>query len=272
MIQDQWAGVACMVAGLVAGANAPAFALSVDPPVVELRAAAGSRVNGAFRVTNDTTGPILITVETERLSPTGYVQRHPQEWLEVTPSRVSLAPGEATEVAYRVFVPEGIEGELAATVVLVQELGSQHEGVGVQVRFGMALYVSIAGTEQLDLRVEHMTLEPHDESPHAWIHLVNQGNIHCRPEGSIIVEDAQGQAIAQGRLLRSLPVHPGQPASFAVPCPGLRADPGTYHLRVDFTCFSVAQLPSHVSVVHSGTVDETGQWTPTDPPTAISSP
>ena len=248
----------CVAVWLCAGPGLTAWALSVSPPVVELRVSAGARSEGSFLVRNDTQQPLVLTVETEALSPQGYLQRPCADWLQVAPDRLVLEPGQQDEVRYTVSVPAGAQGELAAEVVFVQAFSSPETG-GVQVRFGMALYVSIAGTEQLDLRVEPMRLQA-GQPPTVWIPMTNQGNVHCRPQGTVTVIGVQGQLVAQGILSRGLPVPPAQTATFSVPLGETLMPPGTYRLLVDLTCHATANLPAHVSVEQAGHLDENGQW------------
>ena len=268
MEQARWGWRACLAAGLIAATAPPAFALSVSPPVVELRASAGSRLHGAFVVTNDTEEPSTVTVETEVLSRTGYVQRDPNEWLTVTPSLLELAPGEVGEVTYDVSVPEDARGELAAVVVFVQNLAPQ--AGGVQMRFGMSVYVSVSGTEELEVRVDSMALRLSEHSAQAWLRIANHGNVHCRPEGSVLVNDPSGRTLGQGQLVRGAPVHPGQQGTFVVSLPdGLRLAQGTYQLVADLTCYAASQVPSRLHVRQVGDIQESGQWASTDPPAVI---
>jgi hypothetical protein len=240
----------------------------VSPPVVELRATAGSRLHGAFVVTNDTEEPGTVTVETEVLSRTGYVQRGPKEWLTVTPSLLELAPGESGEVTYDVSVPEDARGELAAVVVFVQNLAPQ--AGGVQVRFGMSVYVSVSGTEELALAVEEIALRSSQEASQVWLRNANAGNDHCRPEGSVLVNDPSGHTLGQGQLVRGAPVHPGQQGTFVVSLPdGFHLAQGTYQLVADLTCHAASQVPSRLHVRQVGEVLESGQWVSTGSPAVI---
>lgn len=129
------------------------YALSVNPSVVELRVGAGNHSQGVFLVTNDTQEPIAITVETEPLSPIGYLPYPPDEWLVISPTAFELNSNETQEVSYTLTVPNAVQGELAAEVVFVQNLKVKSSG-GIQVRFGTALYVSIQQTERLEMTAD----------------------------------------------------------------------------------------------------------------------
>jgi hypothetical protein len=238
--------------------------LSVDPAIVELRAAAGTQQAGVFQVINDVEQPVTIAVELERLSHSGYASHSPEAWLDVSPSTLRLGPHEQARVRYVVAVPAEAEGELAAEVVFVQG-GLGASSGGIQVRFGMALYVSIAGTERLDLRAEAMHLQP-GTPPTVVVPIANEGNVHCRPEGTVRVHTGDGELLSVGRLSRGRPASPGRVDRFSVALDRVPLAPGTYRLAVDLTCPSTAQLPARLQVEQTGYLDERGQWHAPSPP------
>ena len=261
-------GGAWLVIGwLITGYPASSHALSVEPTVVELRAATGAQASGVFHVFNDAEEPATILVEPQPISTASYGKRPPQDWLTLSPSTLTLAPKQKGAVSYRVRVPSDTSGELAAEVVFVQNL-SGTAASGVQVRFGMALYVSVTGTERLQLLVEPLRLQG-AHPPSVLVPITNQGNVHCRPEGSVVVTGDKGAAIAHGTLSRGMPAPPGQTAHFTVPLSEADLPPGTYQLQLDLRCRATADLPARWTVEQTGRLDETGQWIPAHDAAAI---
>ena len=244
---------------LCAGPGLTAWALSISPPVVELRVSAGARAEGSFLVRNDTQQPLVLTVETEALSSQGYLQRPCADWLQVAPDRLVLEPGQQDEVRYVVSVSAGAQGELAAEVVFVQAFSSPETG-GVQVRFGAALYASIEGTERLSVRAVNVGLHTDREAADVRFRLENTGNVHCRPEGELTVDDGAGRVVARGVLPRSAPAHPAHTDVFIAPLAGVRLAPGPYHVTADLTCAAAADVSATVHVDARGTMDDAGQW------------
>ena len=236
-----------VVSGMLSGYPSVGWALSVSPTVVELRAEAGAEVRGVFQVVNDTEESLRITVEREVLSSTGYIQCPPEEWLELSPSTLDLKPHQQAEVAYHVSVPQETSGELAAEVVFVQPISNNGANGGVEVRFGIALYVSILGTEHLSLTIGPMSLQA-GHAANVRIPITNRGNVHCRPEGSVTVSKMNGTVLAQGRLARGMPAPPGRLEAFTVALPNASLGPGTYRLTADLTCEGAGQVSP-------------GQWT-----------
>ena len=235
-----------------------ASALGVSPTIIELQAAPGSSSHGAFAVTNETGAPIVVTVEIEAMGPSGYAGRDLSKWLAVSPAHLELAPGQSQDVAYTIAVPTGESGELAAEVVFVQNVGAG----SVQVRFGMAVYMSIKGTERLDLAIEEMALRRSREGlASAWLRIANHGNIHCRPEGQIRVWHADGTLMSEQAMIRGMPVPPGGTSSFQVEFPSLRIDPGTYDLEAELSCYARAGIPVTLRAKQAATIGVSDEHT-----------
>lgn len=240
-----------------------AWGVSVNPTVVELRAATGTQTRGVFRVTNDTDQPVAITVELEPLAPTSYAPRRPDEWVQVTPTALSLAPNEQAEVAFVVSIPPETIGELAAEVVFVQSLGAGSPG-GIQVRFGMALYASVAGTERLELEVGSVELRRGTPST-VRIPITNRGNVHCRPAGTVAISTTGGRLVTQGVLPLGFPAPPGRIERFSVALPPADLPDGSYRVSLDLTCACAAELPAKVVTEQQGTLTNDGRWIPERP-------
>lgn len=253
---------------LVLGGAPSSQALSVSPTVVELRAATGTQTRGVFHVVNDTEAPMTLSVELEPLSQTGYASRRPRDWLQVSPTTLQLLPQEQAEVAYLVSIPPETQGELAAEVVFVQNMAGAATS-GIQVRFGMALYAAIAGTERLQVAIGPMLLRG-GTSPTVVIPLTNDGNVHCRPEGSVAVLGAGNTPLARGTLTRGLPSPPGREEHFTVSLADASLPAGRYRLSADLTCHATAAPPARLTAEQPGQLDDHGQWIPTQPPSAPS--
>ena len=230
--------------------------MTVSPSIIEQRAAPGSTLEGKFHVRNETDQPIAVRVQTEPIGQ-GYAPLAPSHWLVLAPDRLDLAPGQESSLAYQIRVPKKAAGELASEVVFVQDMPS----AGLQVRFGMAVYVSIEPTERLALDVERMELRVSgDRSVSAWMEIANHGNVHCRPEGTVRVLDADGRQLDQQPLIRGMPVPPSGSASFGVPMPALRVAPGAYTIGAELGCHAVSGIPVQLSARRSGRVTDSYGW------------
>jgi len=247
------------IGGLGLWAAPPVGALSVSPTVVELRLAVGATAQGAFQVVNDTQSPVTLSVEVESLAPASYAPLSPDQWLQVSPATLTLAPRQQAEVAYVVVVPHDLSGELAAEVVFVQHVSSG-SATGLQVRFGMAVYISIAGTERLQLKAGSLRLQ-NGQPPTVLIPLTNDGNVHCRPEGSVVVRNGHGEILAHGTLTRGMPAPPRRVEHFTIRLAAPVFAPGMYQVTADLTCYATAEPPAHVIVETTGELSPDGQWT-----------
>ena len=262
-----WAGTRISLAVLMAwaiGLGLPddAAGLSVQPTVAELRARPGAALNGDFQVVNDTESPLHLRVEVEPLGPSVYARIPPAQWLSLSSHVVTLEPGQTLPVTYTIRVPQSAVGELAAEVVFVQDM----PGGGLQVRFGTAVYVSIEDTEELSVEIGELHLDA-GVHPVLRVPIMNRGNVHCRPEGHVGVVDDDGTVLARGTIARGMPTFPGRVEHFDAPLTGGPfAAPGGYRLEVQLTCHTIAALPTQVSAMQPGTLDDAGHWQPTTTP------
>lgn len=208
--------------------------LTLSPARVELAALPGEAFSLTATLRNEGSREEALTV---RLAPfqvreDGSVEELPLlgglcPELRVVPSAFTLAPGGSMEVRVEGKAPRG-EGTLACLVVFsggvrVQERG----GVRLQVRpeIGLALYVTLRGTEQPALRA---TVGGKGRS--LDLLLENPGNVLQRVSGRAEVFSPGGERVAS-LPVEELPVWPGGARRLALEPPA-PLPPGEYRVVV----------------------------------------
>lgn len=154
--------------------------------------------------------PIAVRLVPFALSPEGTVVESPSPglcpYVTVSPTAFLLPPQGSQEVALRVEAPGEGEGTLACLVVFgAQPRPLPGAGVGVSTRpeLGLAVYLTLRGTEKPALRAR-----VGGEGKALPVLLENPGNVLQRLFGEALVYDREGKEVA--RLpVEDLPVLPG---------------------------------------------------------------
>ncbi len=206
--------------------------IGVEPTVTELSLSPGKRKAGSFTVLNDEDKVIGVKVELE-----DWLRRaegiEVPSWLEVKPREFEIGPGEVRKVKYKIEVPQEVKGELVA-MVFFGSLTPGGGGVGIRTRFGVSIYVAIKGTEVVEANIEKLDVAKYggENSDNYGISfgvtVENEGNVHIRPKGKVLVEDREGNRIKEADIFYGLPVLPQGKRTFAANWKGGVLPPGEY--------------------------------------------
>jgi hypothetical protein len=163
--------------------------IGVKPTVVEVEATPGVEKTGSLAVGSSDTEAVIVKVEVEdwlKLR-TGSSPVSIKEWLTMDDTELVLEPSETKSIGYRIKIPEGVKGELVAQVFFSSVVPGKGN-VNITSRFGIALYVGIEGTEILDPVITDMRIE----GSSLGVTIQNNGNIHIRPSGKVVIKDSDG--------------------------------------------------------------------------------
>lgn len=186
--------------------------LTLSPARVELAAMPGEAFSLTTTLRNE--GPreeaVTVRLASFQVKEDGSVEELPLSGglcaeLRVIPTAFTLPPGGSLEVRVEGKSPEG-EGTLACLVVFSGGLRIQEKGgVGLQIRpeIGLALYVTLRGTERPALRAT-----VGGEGRSLLVLLENPGNVLQRVSGKVEVFSLEGKRVASFSV-EELPVWPG---------------------------------------------------------------
>lgn len=169
-----------------------AYAFGVSPPRVEMRLPAGESFTGSFTVGNPSGSPVKVRVTVEDWSSAqdgrqvikGEVSS--LGWLVFSSQELELRPNRSDIINYTVTLPKDAKGEYAAMVYFGTLPDPLKGGISVISRIGNAVYVIVEGTEIVKGEITNVIIS-RIEPLKIDVTIRNEGNIHIRPRGKIII-------------------------------------------------------------------------------------
>lgn len=199
-------------------------ALTISPPIFDLRAKPGETLQASLSLENETNSPLNLYGLVEAFNPTakgGDLEFYPSEeglssWVALSENSLSLAPGESKKIFFTINVPAGTAGgsHYAAIFWGTSPPGAAPGGVAVASRLGALIFLNVEGTVIQDLEISNFktTKKINLSLPIIFETSVkNKGNVYLAPKGEIIIKTWTGKQVA------ALPWNEA----------GLRALPGT---------------------------------------------
>ncbi len=231
---------------LVSAAIFPARAaassfLHVEPGVVELSVTSARPVKGVLTVTNADEEKTLCTlsVRNDWAAMTRLPSPEPSSWLTIKPfPSFPLRPGASRKVRYTATPPPGFTGETMAMVLFSGSVqGATAQSGGVRFTQGIPIYMIASGTERYSLQVSAIYASRNREGEIEFsFHLKNNGNVHVRPTGAVVVQAAGDPSKKNMETSYGTPVFPGNSTVFFARSVGAKDWPaGEYSGRVTFS-------------------------------------
>jgi hypothetical protein len=219
----------------------PALAqLSISPGSMDMLVPEGQHTLPSITVSNDSDKPMDFEVKlagygqgtsgsTEVLEPdTNPLSA--MSYISFDPAEFSLEPGESQEIDLTVSIPQGIDGGRYAVVLVIGTPGGD-EPITTISRMGILVKLTIAGSQLVEQgSIEFIGSELVESGKPIPIEVTyaNEGNVHCRVQGSVTVFDAQGDVLDIVRSSWAV-VLPGYSRDLVAEwIPGRDLDPGTY--------------------------------------------
>lgn len=218
--------------------NFPVWAgVGVVQSLVEISTSAGSNLTGYFTVVNNFKQETEVTVHLENIA--RYGERiEIKEWLNVIPEEFLLKPGEVKEIKYEIKVATGIRGALTGRVFFAS-INPEPGSLRIGTRIGIPVYVIIEGTENLDGEIEKITIRKDSEKGKEGIRFMivvkNEGNVHFRPRGKVVVRDKKREKIGETEVIYGWPVFPGRKHNYRAFWEIEDLDKGKYQAEIIFS-------------------------------------
>jgi len=205
--------------------------IGVDPTVIERCVSQGGKAKGTFTVVNDGDESVQVVVQPENW-PRKREAVDISSWLKIKPEEFKLGAKGVRKVKYKVRVPKDAEGELTS-MVFFATTAPAGRAVNIRTRFGVALYVTVKGTEILegeilDLKIKKTTSKEKREKFHFTALVENGGNVHFRPRGKVIIENGEGKKLDEVEIQYGWPVFPNNKRLYRANWEPEEILPGTY--------------------------------------------
>ena len=189
--------------------NAQTGGVTIFPLTFELTVKPGEVSVNTIKVYNPTNNIISIKMEIEDFRPegeTGQVIVEPEidttyslkKWVKIDPAEFTLEPKKEKFVAFTIRVPENAEpggkyGSILASTTMVA--GKEPTGTTIAQKVGSLILLTVSGEVKEILILKEFSISKSAKSVSFKIRLENNGTVHLRPTGSIIIESCQGEKI-----------------------------------------------------------------------------
>ncbi len=180
--------------------------LSITPAVVNVVAEPMSICESKYIVTNisDNAVTVIVTKENWKNFSGNSSDVSVDNWLDLGKNKFDIAPKETVEVPFKVITSEKMVGSVSGMIVFTVK--------GGMFSFSMKqpVYVVINGTEQVDFKIDSITMETVKINGNLYYNMVvrNVGNVHVRHNGVIEIYDREtGDLIKNVVIEESFPVY-----------------------------------------------------------------
>ncbi len=203
------------LAQIVFAQEAPQRSITISPPTIEHTLIPGERAEGVLKVTNGGNTDLTFQanihdfiVEDKIGTPNLLADETLTEkysaatWLAVTPNSFTVPAGTTKELSYFLQVPaDAAPGGRYAAVVYepVNILDVEGTGAGVNTQSLSLFYITIDGPITEDAEVVNFSIPGFSEYPPVTVstEIKNNGPLHIKPSGSIIIRNMFGKEIAR---------------------------------------------------------------------------
>ena len=214
----RWAPLSFVVAALLAlivvwqvkAQQASQVTISVSPTVFELSANPGDVINNSFRIVNGTDQEMTLRTTPKNFTASGEegaVDLTEEEtsfslasWITVNPSQVVIPARGSQTFDFQIVVPDTAEpgGHFGSVIVSTQPISIDASGAAVSQEAGPLILVSVAGDITKTGQIVEFTAQKGfwEKGPVVLeTRVENQGNVHFKPSGTIVIKDMFGRQV-----------------------------------------------------------------------------
>ena len=192
--------------------SAPGLDLTVSPPVIELNAKPGDKLTEKFRIRNNASSPVDLSLDVKKLSSDATsgepIPAEPKSddefisWLKVDHNQIKALPKEWSDVTFTLDIPENAAYGYYYVLRIQPQNQNRVNGVGTTVKGEVYVVVllnvlkegAIAKGELLNFTPSTFVSEylPVDFTAK----ITNKGNIHIKPAGNIFIRSFHQKDVA----------------------------------------------------------------------------
>jgi hypothetical protein len=201
----------------------------IEPLRTELSVERGTTTDGVITLTNERDVPVRMQVTFRDLS---NYEGVPPEWIRIDTNIVELDPAESVAIPYTVRVPEQAVGEFRGRLAFEEPRDPSSAAITIGTRISVPIYVTIAGTEQFDIRIAALRFKSFDPAE-AEVEVQNHGNVYLRAKGTCtVLRDGEDETLFEFPVNeQGFPVYAGGTRYLVARSPHGLA-PGAYTVRV----------------------------------------
>ena len=186
--------------------------LTVSPPVLELNAKPGDKISEKFRVRNNQTAPVDLTIQIKKLAASGFdgepVPSDGDEsdeflqWVTLNPTSFTALPDEWQDVNFTIEIPDSAAYGYYYVFRIAPTKDVELSGSGSKIK-GEILIVTLLNVRKEGAKAEGQLVE---FKPNRFVseylpveftaRVENKGNVHIKPRGNIFIRGARQKDIA----------------------------------------------------------------------------
>lgn len=187
--------------------------LSLSPPTFELSANPGDTLENAIKVENLTNAPLKLVVDRRNFTAIGeegsvglteeQTSFSLASWIAVIPAEVEMPPKSTQIFTFKISVPSNAEpgGHFGSIVFRTGSTTPTQSGAALVQELGSLVLLRVAGKT-----AEAASLESFSPKKYFWeygpiefdLRIKNEGNVHVKPQGTIIITNFLGKKIGSG--------------------------------------------------------------------------
>lgn len=186
--------------------------LTIIPPKFELFANPGDTVTEKIRVRNESDAPVTYAIVTEDFASSGEeggvtLEEPGSEsgyslatWLEPDRQDLILQPLEEATLTFNINVPRDAEPGGHYASLLFSSGGTDVPGAAnVTQRIGSLVLLRVSGNVDENATIETFEAPSYSQSGpiSLTLRVLNQGNVHIRPKGTIVITDLFGRKVEE---------------------------------------------------------------------------
>jgi hypothetical protein len=175
--------------------------ITIAPLTFELVAKPGDILTNTIKVYNPADNVISIKMSAEDfrvIGESGQVIVEPQEdttysfkkWVKIEPTEFTLKSKEQKFVNFTINIPKNAEpgGKYGSVLATTNVSGAEQ-------KVGSLVLLTVSGEIKESLILKEFSISKSSKSVSFKVRLENNGTVHLRPRGSIIIENCQGKKI-----------------------------------------------------------------------------
>lgn len=197
-------------------AQADGRSITILPPKFELFANPSDVVSERIRIRNDSSFPVTYAIVVEDFTSSGEEGHVVLEedgtdnsyslatWIEPQVKEIVLQPNEEQSVGFNINVPRDAEPGGHYASILFQSSGSTTAGgASVTQRIGSLILLKVTGNVDEIAEIESFDAPARSQKgPVTFsLRIKNDGNVHLRPKGTIIITNLFGKKVAEFPLM-----------------------------------------------------------------------
>lgn len=184
-------------------------ALTISPPIFDLKALPGEIIIASLVLENETNSSLTLRGSVEAFAPNAKgneAEFYPSNeglptWVKLSEQEVSLAPGENKKIVLKIFVPGGTAGGsyYAAVFWAIAPPSDVTTGAAVASKLGALVFLRVEGVVRENLELPNFVTAKKINTSLPVIFeakVKNTGNVYLAPKGEIVIKNWIGKEVA----------------------------------------------------------------------------